>query len=89
MSCPFYGKGAGIITSEITATGGNQCALIITAYSPCAMEILGAPVDARTCLILAAADGLSRVYREEVRRTYIEAINAAALKAPGATGSGS
>lgn len=36
-SCRFYGKNG--MFGMLIDQGGNQCALIIESYSPCAMEI--------------------------------------------------
>lgn len=64
--CPFYGKHAAP-GFPLVDQGGNQCALIVTAYAPCVMEQLGADVNAATCMILRAA-GNARRSALEIRR---------------------
>jgi hypothetical protein len=55
MSCPFYGRAAAS-TWGIIDTVGNQCAIIIDAHAPCAMEaLLNVPPDAKACPLLRAA----------------------------------
>ena len=50
MSCPFYGRCALPLLSAVTATSGNQCALAIEAFAPCAMETeLGKTPDWPKC----------------------------------------
>jgi hypothetical protein len=39
MSCPFYGQCALPMLQATTSPGGNQCALVIEAFSPCTMEV--------------------------------------------------
>jgi len=39
MSCPFYGKCALPLARAVVPQGGNQCALVLTAFSPCVMEV--------------------------------------------------
>lgn len=50
-SCRFYGK-SNLIFQRMRAlhsTGGNQCALIFDAHSPCRMEIEGETPDEEVC----------------------------------------
>ena len=70
MSCPFYGKHASLGTTfgSIIPSGGNQCAVIVRALFPCAMELIGRPADAETCFVLACAEELARIYREDAQR---------------------
>jgi hypothetical protein len=44
----------------LIAQHGNQCALITGSYSPCRMEIAGAPADEAKCLLvqIAATSGI-------------------------------
>ena len=73
MSCPFYGKFAGVATGDIVPQGGNQCAIIVRSHSPCVMETsLGMEPDAKTCELLSAAGLLREVYA-----TYAERAQAA------------
>jgi hypothetical protein len=37
--CPFYGQCALPVLQTTHPTGGNQCALVIEALSPCVMEV--------------------------------------------------
>lgn len=39
-ACPFYG--VALMRGVLVPSGGNQCALVTTAHSPCTMEILEA-----------------------------------------------
>jgi hypothetical protein len=44
MSCPFYGAAIAAphgVVPVLMPSGGNQCALITGAHSPCRMEIEG------------------------------------------------
>lgn len=63
MSCPFYGRhalvGTGLILDD--PSGGNRCAIIVNAHAPCAMEILGYPVDARACDLLLVVSQLAPI----------------------------
>jgi hypothetical protein len=62
MNCPFYGRHMLIWPDldqpetlapfHLIDQHGNECALIIGAYSPCAEEITGRPVDWHTCVIV-------------------------------------
>ncbi|HTB10968.1 MAG TPA: hypothetical protein VK752_05330 [Bryobacteraceae bacterium] len=83
MSCPFYGKYAGMTTTAIVEQLGNQCAIIVRSYSPCVMETsLGVEPDASKCELLNAAGLLREVYATYARRAEAAAA-AAALKVPG------
>lgn len=53
MNCPYYGKNG--MFGVLIAQGGNQCALILKSYSPCAMEMDGAVPDAAVCPLAAGA----------------------------------
>lgn len=61
MSCPFYGKHASVEVGAIVEQHGNQCAIIVNSYSPCLMEQLGYPVDARACELLTIVGDLRPV----------------------------
>lgn len=39
MPCPFYGFSGQPQFNALFGTGGNQCALVTTAHSPCRMEV--------------------------------------------------
>lgn len=55
-NCPFYGHHMHVGPSTgflLIAQGGNECAAIRAAYSPCEMEILGLAVDWRECPVIA------------------------------------
>jgi predicted lipid-binding transport protein (Tim44 family) len=63
MSCPFYGKYAGLVIPEIVGQSGNQCAIIVRSFAPCVMETsLGTEPDATKCELLRAAGLLREVY---------------------------
>jgi hypothetical protein len=53
MNCPFYGQSMFLpgapaaVPFILMASGGNQCALIIKAHSPCMFQ--GEEIDWRTC----------------------------------------
>lgn len=47
MSCRFYGKNG--MHGRLIDSGGNECALIGHAYSPCAMERDGQCIDEHAC----------------------------------------
>lgn len=64
MNCPFHGKhlvwfgslatelvGVLVVPSQLVLleTGGNQCAIVLSARSPCYLEIEGQPVDWQAC----------------------------------------
>ena len=58
-NCPFYGRHLYPANSKIVEPPfllldqrGNQCALIVTAFSPCQMEITAQPVDWRACHVV-------------------------------------
>jgi hypothetical protein len=57
-NCPFYGRALfmGILGGKppfvLVDQEGNQCALVMTAYAPCRMEIDGDTPDWRTCLLV-------------------------------------
>jgi hypothetical protein len=61
-NCPFYGRYLLMNHSErvpamafaLFDSGGNQCALINDAYSPCYLEVEEKPVDWRECERVAA-----------------------------------
>lgn len=46
--CPFYGMHDTQIAG-LMPTHGNQCAVTRIAFAPCAMEIIGHPIEWRTC----------------------------------------
>jgi hypothetical protein len=64
-NCPFYGYhailnpfGHGFIPRQkllFVASDGNQCALVMWAYQPCALDLVGKPVDWRGCSLWAVA----------------------------------
>jgi hypothetical protein len=49
MSCPYYGKSALLLIQKLAPTGGNQCALVTGAHSPCVMEFRHEEPDLDTC----------------------------------------
>lgn len=54
MNCPFYGHSMffNIVLPPrflLIDSGGNQCALITDAHSPCMLEINGQEVEWRLC----------------------------------------
>ena len=52
MSCPFYGHAIAFVNGThpvMMDTGGNQCALMTGAHSPCRMEIQGARPNWAEC----------------------------------------
>lgn len=55
MSCPYYGKSSPPGNFGIVPTGGNQCALITEAHSPCRMEIKGDAPDFEHCELKGSA----------------------------------
>jgi hypothetical protein len=57
MKCPFYGRAAMKLTNAIVPQGGNQCALVISAYAPCYMEALHQKEpDAEACELLVSVE---------------------------------
>lgn len=40
-------------------SGGNECALVRSSYSPCRREIAGEAIDEAACPLVAAAAGLA------------------------------
>jgi len=56
-NCPFYGhqfyptrsRAAKAPPFILFDSRGNQCALIVDAFSPCKLEIDGRPIDWTTC----------------------------------------
>ena len=55
MSCRFYGKHWAGSTFGLVDQCGNQCAMIIGAYSPCALEINGHTPDETVCPLAEGA----------------------------------
>ena len=63
-NCPFYGWHVAVCavghltiaahSLRFMASGGNQCALRLTSYTPCDLAIEGKPVDWRVCPAWAA-----------------------------------
>jgi len=62
-NCPFYGWHVAVCgvrhliaahSLRFMASGGNQCALRLTSYTPCDLAIEGRPVDWRVCPAWAA-----------------------------------
>lgn len=56
INCPFYGSHMYHAASKLVeppfflvSSHGNQCALIVTAYAPCKLELAGHRVDWRRC----------------------------------------
>lgn len=47
--CQFYGYAAAPALRVLTHTGGNQCALITDAHSPCEQQRRGKPIHLETC----------------------------------------
>jgi hypothetical protein len=45
--CRYYGKSHAVLeaTGMLVSQNGNECALVFTSYSPCAMEIAGKQPD--------------------------------------------
>lgn len=59
-NCPFYGHhmylrpaGSGPTPFLLLEQAGNQCAVVIAAFSPCYMEQNGLPIDWRECPLVA------------------------------------
>jgi len=54
--CPFYGRSgihaASARGAPLISSGGNQCALIVEAHSPCIMERSGDQPDAARCPLI-------------------------------------
>jgi hypothetical protein len=68
VSCPFYGKHA-TKAFGLVDQGGNQCAILLSAYAPCYMEALQhKSADAGACELLAAADSRYAWERQEAAR---------------------
>ena len=54
-NCPFYGmhQARSRKALVLVASGGNQCAIVTTAYMPCQMETRGQTPDWRMCPAVA------------------------------------
>ncbi len=54
-NCPFYGRHQVMLGQYpafvLVSSGGNQCSLIHTSFSPCQMEIKQQPVDWKQCRV--------------------------------------
>ena len=56
MSWRFYGRCAKFAAHRAPIEqGGNECALILHSYAPCAMEVSGETPDEQTCPVIARA----------------------------------
>jgi hypothetical protein len=55
--CPFYGYA--LVPDMMKASGGNQCAVITEAYTPCKMELVGETPDMNLCTVV----NIRRSYR--------------------------
>lgn len=62
MNCPYYGKNG--MFGKLLPQGGNECALIITSYSPCAMEMDGEEPEAARCPLAAGAQQIHDLVEE-------------------------
>ena len=86
MSCPFYGHAVAFVNGThpvMMETGGNQCALITGAHSPCRMELEGDPAQWEKCKRNPENNGTGydltirqRMTREEARRRFPGAFDA-------------
>lgn len=72
MSCRFYGKNG--MFGQLIDQGGNECGLIITSYSPCAMEMDGSAPDENTCSVVARARQIHKLV--EIGQVRIEGAQA-------------
>lgn len=73
MSCPFYGKNG--MFGRLLDSGGNQCALIVTSYAPCVMQMDGEEPDGKTCTVVARArqiHGLVECAKHADRPDFLE-----------------
>ena len=61
--CPFYGRV--VAFDRIFMQGGNQCALITSAFSPCGMEFDGDRPYWRACRLNPE---VNRSYQQELAR---------------------
>ena len=54
-NCPFYGYHLALVGRPFVLLNsrGNQCAIVVDAFSPCYLEIEGKPVDWRVCVRVA------------------------------------
>lgn len=48
-NCPFYGFSFQVLFNLMISSGGNQCALRVTAHAPCYMEIRGKTPNFPNC----------------------------------------
>lgn len=74
--CPFYGHAVGgflwLTDSDQAAlltlidSRGNQCALVLDAYSPCYMEIEGVMPDWKECLRIRTARAQAQLIEEYI-----------------------
>lgn len=51
MPCRYYGMSHAVYnqTGELISSGGNECGIYKQAFSPCALEVAGKPVDEEQC----------------------------------------
>lgn len=83
VRCPFYGaslvfadellpRGSNFtISPHLMVQSGNRCALITSAHSPCAMEILGYAPRWATCSRNPEVNGIYRPFDgRAMRRSY-------------------
>lgn len=56
--CKFYGFCSFPDLKVMVTQGGNQCALISEAYSPCRMEVRGLAVEFEACELRGSARAL-------------------------------
>jgi len=65
--CPFYGRHLAFasVAPCLVDQHGNQCALITSAYAPCAMEVAGEPSNWERCPRNPANNG---TYIDPLRR---------------------
>ena len=87
MSCPFYGHAVAFVNGThpvMMDSGGNQCALMTGAHSPCRMEIGGARPNWGECIRNPENNGSAfdivlppvQMTREEARRRLPGAFDA-------------
>jgi hypothetical protein len=67
MSCEFYGYHAIPAMRVLARSGGNQCALVTSAFAPCKMELAGRAPDWPLCPYNPSAP-IPRSCRREVER---------------------
>lgn len=64
--CRFYGRNG--MFGRLIDSGGNECGLVRTSYSPCRMELKGGPVDEHVCPLVAQLGGADAAQRATRQR---------------------